>query len=497
MSLLTNKFDLFISEYREKLKGIFSEYTSQSRGVANEDFESIMSHRPLSAFIPESMGGMAVSAEQGLKMLEVSSYQSLALALMMGINGALFLQPVARYANADVRRRVFDKFLNGSAMGGLMITEPDFGSDALRMQTQYNETDNGYKVKGTKHWGGLTGRADYWLLTARKQTKSGDLARDIDFFVYEHDQKGIQVDEYYRNLGLYMIPYGRNKIDTVIPHDNKLVPESSGIKMMLDLLHRSRTQFPGMAMGYLKRLTDEALEHCKTRLVGGQSLFNYDQVKKRLSKMQASFTICSAMCFYSGERAALENNLADDDIPANSIKTIITDMMQDAAQSLLQLVGAKGYSLDHIAGRSLVDSRPFQIFEGSNDILYQQISESILKNMRKMKIANLKEYLSQYEFTTKVSDYFGDTFDFNVDMKMAQHKMVLLGKALGQAVSLQFVHNLGEHGFNREMIANASNSLIEDISALVNKYTSRTDLFVLDDYSENSDWASFLNYKFA
>ncbi len=48
----------------------------------------------------------------------------------------------------------------------------------------------------------------------------------------------------------------------------------------------------------------------------------------------------------------------------------------------LQLVGAKGYRLDHIAGRATVDSRPFQIFEGSNDILYQQIAEAVLKLMR-------------------------------------------------------------------------------------------------------------------
>jgi hypothetical protein len=31
----------------------------------------------------------------------------------------------------------------------------------------------------------------------------------------------------------------------------------------------------------------------------------------------------------------------------------------------------------------VVDSRPFQIFEGSNDVLYQQITESVLKSMRR------------------------------------------------------------------------------------------------------------------
>ena len=38
--------------------------------------------------------------------------------------------------------------------------------------------------------------------------------------------------------------------------------------MMLDLLHSSRMQFPGMGMGFIKRMLDEALTHCSQRLLG-------------------------------------------------------------------------------------------------------------------------------------------------------------------------------------------------------------------------------------
>jgi alkylation response protein AidB-like acyl-CoA dehydrogenase len=42
-------------------------------------------------------------------------------------------------------------------MGGLMITEPDYGSDALNMKTQNKLEGEKYHIKGTKHWQGLTG----------------------------------------------------------------------------------------------------------------------------------------------------------------------------------------------------------------------------------------------------------------------------------------------------------------------------------------------------
>jgi len=69
-----------------------------------------------------------------LALLATTSYESLALCLTFGINSALFLQPFAKYGQEEVKAPVFKRFLEEHAMGGLMITEPDFGSDALNMQ---------------------------------------------------------------------------------------------------------------------------------------------------------------------------------------------------------------------------------------------------------------------------------------------------------------------------------------------------------------------------
>ncbi len=78
-------------------------------------------------------------------------------------NIALFLEPVAKYAQEAVKEDVFNRFLTQQIMGGLMITEPDYGSDALNMQTSNVRTGSHYHIQGTKHWQGLTGMADYWL----------------------------------------------------------------------------------------------------------------------------------------------------------------------------------------------------------------------------------------------------------------------------------------------------------------------------------------------
>ena len=471
------------------LRGDVNQY-AQQRGLPPFVLREIMESNPLSIGIPEEFGGRGALIHENLALLEAASYESLALSLTFGINSALFLQPVAKYARHEVKAPIFKRFLEDKNMGGLMITEPDYGSDALNMQTSYTEEKYYYQLQGKKHWAGLTGWAEYWLLTARQQTQNGDLQRDIDFFICDVTQpeQGIKVEEFYDNLGLYQIPYGRNHIDVKIPKMHKLQPESTGVKMMLDLLHRSRMQFPGMGMGFIHRMLDEGLNHCKQRLVGGKSLFSYDQVQERLSKLQASFTVCSAMCANSAKKAGLDNDLTGIGIEANAVKSVVTDLMQQTAQSLTQLIGAKAYRLSHVAGRGITDSRPFQIFEGSNDILYAQISEGIVKQMKRLKENNLFQFLKANPLTNRSADELKGLFNFNLNMQLPQRKLVELGQVIGRVISMDMVHKLADEGFRRDLIDGGIHMLQQEIQQLMSNFSFTNDDKIVEDYQENSSW---------
>ena len=492
-------FDVFLENLKARMKNVFHvradvNQLATKRGMPPFVMREIMSLNPLAVGIPKRFGGRGARMEENIALLATASYESLALSLTFGINSALFLQPVGKYAQEEAKAPIFNRFLNQQNMGGLMITEPGFGSDALNMQTSFIQRGDSYKLQGTKHWAGLTGWAEFWLLTARERSQSGDLKRDIDFFICDVNSPGQQivVEEFYENLGLFQIPYGRNRLDVEIPLIQKLIPETTGVKMMLDLLHRSRMQFPGMAMGLIQRLLDESIAHTNERQIGGKSLFTYDQAQQRLAKLQASYTICSAMCANSSEKAGIENDLSSIGFEANSVKSVVTDLMQEAAQSATQLVGAQAYKLNHIAGRSITDSRPFQIFEGSNDILYAQISESLVKMMKKAKEGNLFQFLKNFDLTAKSASILKDLTDFNLDMNLPQRKMVELGQVLGRIVSHEMVINLGEKGFRSDLISNGLNLLKQEITSLMSSFNHQNKAVVIEDYQEESNWMKFI-----
>jgi alkylation response protein AidB-like acyl-CoA dehydrogenase len=484
-----SEFTSFVGDLRSRLQALFR---GQPANGSPATVAEALGNGALSVFIPERFGGRGQHVHECLSVLETCSYESLPLSLVAGINGALFLQPVSKYADEEVQARTFDRFVNHGALGGLMITEPDFGTDALQMRTSFRPEGEGYRLRGTKHWGGLTGRADYWLLTAREETDGGSLGRNINFFVWDRELGGIEVDEYYNSLGLEMIPYGRNRIDTYLPAERRMTPLGSGVRMLLDVLHRSRLQFPGMGMGFLRRLLDEGLQHARRRSVGGRPLAAYDQVQSRLAELQAAYTTCSAMCAHTSAVAGVENDCSPQALPANTIKSVVTDLMQSAAQSLLQLLGAAGYRRDHLAGSAVVDSRPFQIFEGSNDILYQQIAESVLKSMKRLKEINLSRFLRVFEPTRRVADRMPRDLDFSVEEALPQRKMVDLGRILGRVMSMQMVVDMKSRGYREDLAENCITMTMRDIRSLAGSFVHGDRTQALEDYREGSAWWAFL-----
>lgn len=489
-------FKSFINDFSTHLHDLFHNQfdfnkISLQRDLPTEFMEKIMEKNPLAVAIPSIHGGRGVKVKECLGLLSAASYESLSLSLIFGINIALFCEPLAKYGDYAVQERIFRKFLEDKAMGGLMITEKAYGSDALNMKTSYQAIDGGYKINGQKHWQGLSGAADFWLVTARRANENGELTRDIDFFVTDDNDPNqhIPMIERYNNFGLYAIPYGVNHIDIQVDSNQKLQPESTGLKLMLDMLHRSRLQFPGMGLGFIKRLMDETLNHCQNRIVGGAPLSNLDSVKFQLSRIQAAYTICSGMCAYSTQHSGIENDLATASIEANTLKALITDLMQESAQIALQLAGANGYRLDHIAGRAVIDSRPFQIFEGSNEMLYGQIADAIIKLMRKSKETNLAKFLTNYVNSSESAKYFSSLLDFNIDGPVSQRNAVTLGRIIARILSFQFVLNM--NGFNSKLVEITRQHMLTDITMYIGQYRSNNTSSPIFEYQDNSDWFNF------
>ena len=180
-------FRQFLEDFKASMKRAFHQEDKidqfcSTRGLPPAVLTELMSLNPMSLCIPSQYGGFNGNVKENIALVSAASYESLALSLTLGINNGLFIQPFAKYGQESAKKLVFEQFVNSRKMGGLMITEPDFGSDALNMNTSCSVKDGIYHLKGKKHWAGLTGMADYWILTARRKTESSGLMRGYAAF---------------------------------------------------------------------------------------------------------------------------------------------------------------------------------------------------------------------------------------------------------------------------------------------------------------------------
>ncbi len=499
-SFRTLAFNEFIGDLKQTLHEVFEVYNHDEAGFHARRFpqdmlKKIMDHVPLSVGIPSEYGGRGAKPKECMSLLQAASYESIPLTLIFGINIALFCEPFGKYGQKSIKQQIFDKFLMEQHMGGLMITEPEHGSDALNMKTAYNQTENGhYHLAGIKHWQGLTGMADYWLVAARKKTSSGALGRDVDLFVTEDHvtDQHINVRELYKNNGLYPIPYGLNQIDINIPETHRLIPETTGIKMLMDILHRSRLQFPGMAIGFIKRTLDDATRHCNERIIRGNPLLQFDQVKAMLTELETSFTICSAMCFRSSSSTSIDHDLALSGIEANTFKAVVSDLMQQSAQIYMQLLGGKGYRIKSMGSRAIMDSRPFQIFEGPNDMLFTQLAEMMMKMMKKSKENNLLVFMKNYDLSKNAAKCFAKDINIILEKGIPQRKLVILGQAMAKVILGDHLMSMANNGFNPSMITNCMDRLRRDVSNLINNYNEQSSICPSEGYNESSSWLDIL-----
>ncbi len=393
-------------------------------------------------FIPEELGGKMSGMEGLMDFVEMTSYYSLPLGLSLGIAGSLFLRPVVLHAVPELRDPILDDFLTRPTMGGLMLTEPTGGTDVAAFQSNYTADNGVLRLNGTKCWGGLTGNADHWLVAARLH-RHGKATRRMALLYVPMKSKGARVHKYFDALGLNPITYGETHFNDVELSAGNIValPDESPVRVIYDTLFRSRLGLPAIATGLCKRLAHEVAIRVEDRRAFGYPLSYFDQIQFRLSELRGMHELNSSLRKFTGARLDDYEDFSNDNTLVNSAKIICTETMHLASDCALQVFTSAAYKRQHLVGRAYVDSRPFRIFEGVNEVLddniYGQISrrnESCDRNAVETEIESYGLRLSG-----KVCDQALDLFSQHTET--SQRQRVVLGRIISWLMALAILEH--------------------------------------------------------
>src|SRR5947199_28089 len=141
--------------------------------------------------VPEEYGGYAAGGEADYLGMVVAT-EELSWG-SLGVGGSLITRPeiltraIVQGGTDEQKRRWLPGIASGELMVGVMVTEPDYGSDVAHIKVTATPTEGGYLISGVKTWATFAGRANVLMLLARPDDDRTSCHRGLSLFVVEKE----------------------------------------------------------------------------------------------------------------------------------------------------------------------------------------------------------------------------------------------------------------------------------------------------------------------
>src|SRR5438105_14551530 len=194
-----------------------------------------------------------------------------AIAMSFGAHRNLCAHNILRNGTEQQKQRYLPKLASTEMIGGLGLTEPNAGSDAMGIQTTARPTDGGYLLNGTKVFITNGPIANVLVLYAKTRPEAG--SRGITAFIFETETPGFRVARKLEKLGMHGSPTGELVFeDAFVPEENVLGKVNEGYKVVMSGLDLERAFFAVSMVGGLDEALAVSLKYAKERVQFGQSI---------------------------------------------------------------------------------------------------------------------------------------------------------------------------------------------------------------------------------
>jgi (2S)-methylsuccinyl-CoA dehydrogenase len=335
--------------------------------------------------VPEEYGGFASGGESDYLGMVVAT-EELSWG-SLGVGGSLITRPeiltraIVKGGTEEQKQRWLPRIASGELMVGVMVTEPDYGSDVAGIKVAATPSDDGYRVNGVKTWATFAGRADVLMLLARTDPDRAAGHRGLSLFVVEKEPaeghafaftqegggtiEGRAIDTIgYRGMHSYEVAFD----DWLVPAENLVGEESGrgkGFYLQMEGFENGRLQTAARAVGLMQAAFDAGLAYAQERKVFGKAVFDYQLSRVKLARMAALIQAGRQFSYDVARRMAK----GEGTLEASMVKAYVCRAAEWVTREAMQLHGGMGYAEEFPVSRYFVDARVLSIFEGADETL--------------------------------------------------------------------------------------------------------------------------------
>jgi alkylation response protein AidB-like acyl-CoA dehydrogenase len=349
----------------------------------------------MGALLPWEVGGLNLPGSILQMMIEIISRADPGLMSIFGLQE--ISATIAEYGDEEMKARILPRFARGEVTGGMVLTEPDAGSDLGVVQTHatYDESAGVWRLNGVKRF--ITnGNADILLVLARSEEGSTD-ARGLSMFEVEADET-VRIRRIENKMGLHASP--TCEIEFRNTPARLLGKRRYGlIRYAMDMMNGARIAVAAQAVGIAEAAYREAYQYARKRVQFNRSIDAIPAVYRMLLSMRSEIEATRALVYEAGRwvdiKKAYERLKAQGKLDAEGrsrlkqadrLASVLTPLAKYHATEMgnricyqaMQVHGGTGYMREFNVERHFRDIRVTNIYEGTSQLQIVAASSGLL-----------------------------------------------------------------------------------------------------------------------
>jgi len=326
-------------------------------------------------YIPEEYGGLGGGLLDLCLVVEELSRVCSGVAVSYAASG-LGTFTLLEYGTDEQRKKYLPDVASGRKMAAFGLTEAEAGSDAGGIKTTAQRTDKGYIINGTKQF--ITNGGDAEIYTVIALTDKSKGPRGASAFIVEKDTPGFTFGRKEKKLGI-RASSTRELVfeDCLIPAENIIGREGVGFILTMKLLDRSRPGLGAQAMGLAQGALEAAIDYAKKRVQFGHPIYAQQAVQQMLAEMATRVEAARALVYATARM--IDGGAKNFTKESAMCKVFASDTAMRVTTDAMQIFGGVGYMRDYPIEKMFRDAKITQIYEGSNEVLRNEIAFALRK----------------------------------------------------------------------------------------------------------------------
>jgi len=324
---------------------------------------------------PSELGGGAADLLTNALIKEEFCRVSAGFGMSVNMCTTNFCYFIAKYGTEEQKKRYIPQVIQGEAVAAFCLTEPEAGSDALSLKTNYRQDGDHYVINGSKTFITNGPIADYFMVVTRQAGSRG--AQGGTLFILERGMDGLSTSQPFKKMGMRCSPTGEVFMENVrVSADQVMGGEGRGFPVLFETLDEERILGAITSVGIAQACLETAARYAKERIQFKQPIASFQMVQNMLAEMatrltitrQFTYTLCPLVD--QGVKLTKEASIA---------KYYASIMGTRAGLDAIQILGGYGYTREYPVERYMRDAKLIEIGGGTSEIQKLIIARELLK----------------------------------------------------------------------------------------------------------------------